>query len=282
MSAAEIAEFVHYLVERHELQKVRLTGGEPTCRAGLSEIIRRVAAVPGLRELAMTTNGLTLAKRATEYTEAGLQRVNVSLDALDRTRFAQLAGVDDVGRVVAGIDAALRAGLNPVRLNTVVIRGANEQEVVPLARFAARHGIEIRYIELMPIGPARAQHGGWHVPTAQVKDLLRQSVVAWHPLARGGESARRYRATMDDGSVATIGFISPISNAFCARCDRLRVVAQGAVYPCLMGRSAGSVLPALRPVRSDALLGRILSRALTRKPADRHARGYPQMTLLGG
>ena len=282
LSAAEIEGLIRYLTETRGLRKVRVTGGEPTCRVELGDIMRRVAAVPGVRELVMTTNGLTLAERATELAEAGLQRVNVSLDALTPARFARLTGVDGVDRVVAGIDAALRSGLAPLRLNTVVMRGLNEEEVVPLARFAAERGVEIRYIELMPIAPASAHHRAWHVSTAQVMDTLRGSVVAWQALTRGRESAQRHRVTLDDGTAATMGFISSMSDTFCARCDRLRVAADGTLYPCLMGRPAGSMLPGLRPVRSDALLKQTLTRALARKSPNHCARGFTQMTVLGG
>ena len=285
LSPEEIEGLVRHLVERHGLRKVRLTGGDPTSRGELTEIIRRVAEVPGVKDLAMTTNGLTLPRRASEYAAAGLGRVNISLDTLDRRRFAKLTGVDGLGRVLEGIDAALEAGLWPIKLNTVVVRGQNEQDLPDLVRFAAERGLEARFIELMPMGPLADRWRERYVPEARMRRRLDGAIVSWRALEQGHDAARRYRVVLDDawgGREATIGFITPMSCNFCSDCDRIRVAADGTLYPCLMDRPAGSLRPALRsgldPDRLDGLLAAGLARKAPEHPHD----GFAVMTHIGG
>jgi len=278
----ELEALARRLVAVHNVRKIRLTGGDPTARPDLLEIIERLARIPGLGELAMTTNGLSLASRARRYVEAGLSRVNVSLDSLDPARFARMTGVDALPRVLQGVDAALEAGLTPLKLNTVVLRDENLQELPALVRFAAEKGVEIRFIELMPMGPLARQWAQRYVPEREMRRALEGVVERWRPLAQGSDSARRLRVRLRGGGEATVGFITPMSCNFCAACDRVRVASDGALYPCLMDRPAGSVLPALRPRFDGELLDRLLRDALARKQPTHPERGFVTMTVIGG
>lgn len=282
LSVDEIDQLVRHLASRHGLRKVRLTGGDPTSRGELTEIIDRVAAVRGVHDLAMTTNGLTLERRAREYAAAGLRRVNISLDSLHRERFAALTGVDGLPRVLRGIDAAIDAGLWPVRLNTVVVRGHNEQDLPSLVRFAAERELDIRFIELMPMGPLAPRWSDRFVPESRMRIILNSCVVDWAPIEQGHDAARRYRALLDDGREVVVGFITPMSCNFCAACNRVRIAADGALYPCLMDEPVGSILPALRPAFDGDLLDALLLQGLEHKRAEHPHDGHGVMTHIGG
>lgn len=282
LSVDEIDRLIHHLAGHHGLRKVRLTGGDPTSRPELTQIIQRIAAVPGIRELAMTTNGLTLARRAAEYAEAGLQRVNVSLDSLDRWRFEAMTGVDGLERVLAGIDAAEAAGLSPIRINTVVVRDQNHADLPALVRFAATRGFEVRFIELMPMGPLAAQWAQRYVPEAEMREQLSGTVIDWRPLDQKHDAARRYRVTLEDGRQATIGFITPMSCNFCAACNRIRIASDGTLFPCLMDRPGPSLLLAFRPRFDAERLDQLLREGLTGKRPEHPAQGHTMMVQIGG
>ncbi len=281
LSPAEIQTLVGHLVSAHGLTKVRLTGGEPTTRPDLLDIVRRLHSGLGLSGLAMTTNGLTLARDAAALVDAGLTRVNVSLDSLDAERFRGITGVDGLRRVLAGIDVARKAGLSPVKINTVVVRGENVAELGGLVQFAAGEGLEIRFIELMPMGPLAAQWQHRYVPESEMRQSMRDTVLSWEPLVYEGGAARRYRAHLASG-FATVGFITAMSCNFCAHCDRIRIAADGSYYPCLMDNPAGNILPAIRPAFDPAGLDRILAAGLRSKSAEHPATGVAVMTSLGG
>lgn len=282
LSRQEIGEIVTHLVRRHGLRKVRLTGGEPTSRPDLLAIVQTLSADAGVTELAMTTNGLRLANMAEGLKAAGLDRVNVSIDSLDRRRFEQMTGIDGLTRVIHGIDAAVAAGLGPVKLNTVVVRGHNDDELDGLVAFAAERDLEIRFIELMPMGPLKDRWRERFVSEQEMRKRLARIVAAWVPIPWRGGAARCYRAQLFDGRVASVGFISAMSCPFCERCDRIRITANGDWYPCLMDRPAGSLLPALRPVFNPGGLDDLLRRGMPLKQ-DRHpGSGVVTMTVMGG
>lgn len=278
----EIGRLVGHLAERHGVTKVRLTGGDPTSRPDLVKVIGRVASVGKITDLAMTTNGLTLERMAGRYRDAGLGRVNISLDSLDRQRFAGMTGVDGLERVLAGIDAAASAGLGPIKLNTVVVRGENEGELAGLVGFAAERGVEVRFIELMPMGPLASDWHGRYVPAAEVKARLSETMRFDSRLPQGHDAARRYRVSLADGRSATVGFITPMSCNFCAECNRVRIAADGKIYPCLMDQPAGSVLAGLRPGFDPDRVDACLAAALENKRAEHPASGPATMTELGG
>ncbi|HOJ75097.1 MAG TPA: GTP 3',8-cyclase MoaA [Phycisphaerae bacterium] len=278
----EIESLVRYLAERHGLHKVRLTGGDPTSRPDLTEIIERIAAIPGIHDLSMTTHGLTLARKAREYKKAGLHRVNVSLDTLDVKQFQRITGSDGLERVLAGIHAAQEFALHPVRINTVVVRGENDDQLVALLQFAARHILEIRFIELMPMGPLAAS---WHdraVSESQMRERLAPIVQSWHALPRKSDSAQRYRVILDDGTMVCVGFISAMTGCFCEDCNRIRVTSDGSIYPCLMDRPRGNLMSALRPRFEPDQLEAALATALSGKQLRHPAAGVAVMTQIGG
>jgi cyclic pyranopterin phosphate synthase len=281
LTVDEIEQLVAHLITRHNLAKVRLTGGDPTSRPELTEIIRRIAAL-GIRDLAMTTNGLTLPHRAAEYAAAGLKRINISLDSLDPRKFEHLTGVDGLERVLDGIEAVRSAGLGPIKLNAVVIREQNETDMADLVRFAADRQLEMRFIELMPMGPLADVWADRYVPEARMVRNLTGCITSWEALPHEHDSARRYRVTLDDGRVTTIGFITPMSCNFCASCNRIRIAADGGYYPCLMDSPAGSLLPALRPRFSGDHLDQLLAAGLAHKSAEHPATGHAVMTNIGG
>ena len=282
LEAEEIEALVRHLAQRHGLEKVRLTGGDPTSRADLTRIIRAVASVEGIRDFAMTTNGLTLPRRAQEYADAGMKRLNISLDTLDPQRFARMTGVDGLDRVLAGLDAAERAGLWPIRINTVVLKGQNEEDMPSLLRFAAERDMEIRFIELMPMGPLAGQWAERYVPEEAMRRRLEEVVHDWQPLIQGHDAARRYRVALDNGDEGVVGFITPMSCNFCADCNRIRVAADGELYPCLMDEPRGSILSALRPRFDGDRLDAILARGLSSKQAEHPHDGFATMTHIGG
>ncbi len=282
MSPPVIEQVVRHLVKRWGLTKVRLTGGEPTLRRDLFEIIERLSRIDGLKDLAMTTNGLTLVRDAHELRRVGLHRLNVSLDSLRPDVFERMTGVKDPKRVIAGIHAAAEAGFAPIRLNAVVLAGENDDELPDLVRFAATLSLDIRFIELMPMGPLAGQWSERYVPESVMRERLAPAIQQWELLPQGHDSARRFRVQLDDGRLTTIGFITPMSCNFCAACNRLRLTARGDVYPCLMDQPRGNVMPALAPVFDADRFDELLWGALKFKAPEHPVTGFTTMTVLGG
>ncbi len=283
LTPAELEAVVSHLVEAHGISKVRLTGGDPTARGDLMQIIERIAALEGISDLAMTSNGLSLASHAWDYARAGLGRINVSLDSLDADQFARITGIDGMQRVIAGIDAAIDAGLVPLKINTVVMAGENEHQLPALVSFAADRGVAIRFIELMPMGPLASQWHERYITAAQMMTRLSNANVdRWQSQPQGHDSAHRYVATLDDGREVDVGFITPMSCNFCAACNRLRLTSDGGIYPCLMDEPRGSYLDAVRPRFDPDRFDELLADALTQKAAEHPARGFAVMTTIGG
>jgi GTP 3',8-cyclase len=282
LTAPEIETLVRHLVSEHGITKVRLTGGDPTTRTDLVEIIERLAAIDGLCDVAMTTNGLMLKRMAERYARAGLKRVNVSLDSLDRRQFTQITGVDGLRRVIAGIDTAIASGLTPLKINTVVLRDENETQLDALVEFAADRGIEIRFIELMPMGPLADQWADRYISAEQRRYRLQNTVTHWQPRQQGSGSAKPYIARLRDGREVKVGFITPMSCNFCAACSRIRIAADGMLYPCLMDRPSGSILTALRPRYDPTGLNQTLSDGLNAKAVEHSQQGFVMMTHIGG
>ena len=242
------------------ITRVRLTGGEPLLRRDIVEIVRAIASIEGVRDLSMTTNGFRLAQLAEPLAQAGLRRVNVSLDSLIRERFARIVGVDAFDAVWTGMRAAEAAGLQPLKINVVALRGLNDDEIPDFARLTIDHAWHVRFIELMPVGVNGAARDLFtrHFISA---DDLRERLPAIEPFSApaGSGPARTYRLP---GAVGTIGFITPASKHFCATCNRVRITAQGTLRPCLFGEGE-FVLP---PDASDSALQESLRRAIDAKP----------------
>ena len=280
LSYEEIITLVACLHDVFGLAKVRITGGEPLVRLGVERLIGLLADL-GIADLALTTNGLRLAEMAPALKRAGLHRVNVSLDSLSPGTFRQLTEGGHLQTVLEGIDAALDAGLTPLKLNTVVIRGVNEAEVGRLLGFAIEKRCELRFIELMPIGPGAGMFADGFVSSAVVRERL-SSEFALQPLAAAtGASARRYGAVDAWGRRGTVGFISSCSAPFCGECSRLRVTADGRLIGCLARNDGIPVRELLRAGNMPAIV-QAARRVLEGKTADRAFEQELAMASIGG
>jgi cyclic pyranopterin phosphate synthase len=255
-----------------EITKVRLTGGEPLVRPGIVDLVRMIARVPGIDDLAMTTNGILLPRYAAALAGAGLQRVNVSLDTLRPERFRRITRRGRLEDALAGIEAARRAGLEPIKINTVVIRGMNDDEVVDLARKTMEAGWNIRFIEVMPVGNGVLADGGWRervVTGGEVRRRIEAALGELEPakVSAGNGPARYYRLP---GARGTLGFITPISEHFCYRCNRLRLTADGQLRPCLLSDQEIDLRTPLRDGAGIAEIKALLLQGIERKPMRHH------------
>lgn len=268
------------------VRKLRLTGGEPLLRRGLEDLVAMLAAIDGIEDLALTTNGVLLAHHAEALALAGLSRVTVSLDALDPEVFARMNGVGaKVDRVLAGISTALAFGL-PVKINTVVQRGVNEQEIIPLVAWAREREVTLRFIEFMDVGETNHWDRSQVVGAAEILTLLDShfSLEAVEP-AHAGETAQRWHHADGTGE---IGIIASVSQPFCRDCSRLRLSADGKLYTCLFTANGHDIRGLLRSGTNDrmlreALLG-IWSSRTDRYSEQRGIDYHPkaEMSYLGG
>jgi cyclic pyranopterin phosphate synthase len=252
----EMERFVR-VVANLGINKLRLTGGEPLVRSGLPDLVARLAAIEGIRDIALTTNGILLEEHAQALRDAGLTRINISLDALTEETFKKIARRDGLDRVLAGIHAARRAGFQKIRLNAVAIKGVTEPEVVPLANFARANGMEMRFIEFMPLD---AENHWQHDQVLSGEEIRRQIEVAIGPLEPAprpdpSQPATDYRFA--DGSGA-IGFINPVTQPFCEDCNRLRLTAEGKIRNCLFSTVEWDARALLRGGGTDKDLAQLI------------------------
>lgn len=260
LSFEEIERLAGIFVRRFGVEGIRLTGGEPTVRAHLDTLIMKLAGL-GV-DLAMTTNGATLQNTAERYRDAGLNRINISLDSLDRARFEQMTRRDELHNVLAGIDAAIAAGFSPVKINTVIERGVNDDEIVDLAAFGRDRGVEVRFIEFMPLDAT----GHWVNDKVVGQDEIVERIAAVFPLeqvpARGAAPADRWRYTDGRG---TVGVIPTVTKPFCGDCDRVRLTAEGQFRTCLFATDEFDLRAALRRGESDDQIAERIVRAVGTK-----------------
>jgi len=254
------------------ISKVRLTGGEPLVRPGIVGLVRMLARVPGVDDLTMTTNGVLLSRYAEALAEAGLRRVNVSLDTLRAERFHRITLLGRIEGVLAGIKAAHRAGLEPVKINTVVIRGMNDDEVVDFAQKTTDEGWNVRFIEWMPIGNGQCMGRRWldGVTTAEeIRHKIEAALGKLQPAraGTGGGPARYYRLP---GAKGTIGFITPVSEHFCFRCNRLRLTADGQLRPCLLSDEEIDLRTPLREGADVTQIKALILQGIECKPLQHH------------
>ncbi len=268
------------------ITKIRLSGGEPLLRPGLVEMIQRLSRIPGIQQLALSTNGVLLKRYACALKQAGLQRVNVSLDTLLREKFAAITGRDQWQAVIEGIAEAKAAGLTPVKLNTVLMKGVNDDEILALVGFAIEQELELRFIEWMPTNP--------------FVDIEREGKFFSNEIARS-RIEEHYRLIPDDpdphsparsfaikGTQARVGFINPLSNFFCARCNRIRLKANGRIKTCLHGKEELDLKKMLHlGLPREAIKRQIAERVFWRP--EQHFLNHPEvehqpfvMTQLGG
>jgi cyclic pyranopterin phosphate synthase len=261
----EIERLARLMVERYGVDSIRLTGGEPTVRAHLPVLVRKLAALrtaDGPIDLAMTTNAATLRLVAGALRDAGLCRLNISLDSLRRDRFAEMTRRDELDRVLDGIDAALEAGFDPVKINTVVQRGVNDDEIVDLATFGRQRGVEVRFIEWMPLDAS----GRWDGRAVVGQDEIVATLDAVYPLeqmpARGAAPADRWRY-LDGGG--TVGVIPSVTKPFCGDCDRVRLTADGQLRTCLFATDEFDLRAAMRRGEHDDDVAARIERAVATK-----------------
>jgi len=255
--------------------KVRLTGGEPLLRHDLPRLVAQLAGVPGVRDLALTTNGILLAAHAKSLRAAGLGRVTVSLDTLRPDRMAEFARSDRHAEVIAGIRAAVAAGFESVKLNAVVVRGFNDDEILPLLEFGRQEGVEVRFIEYMDVGGATRWTGEQVMSMAQILEVVSRRHGAAAPVAtRSAAPAERFR--LDDGT--TFGIIASTTAPFCRDCDRSRLTADGTWFLCLYATDGVNLRDAMRAGADDQDLAALIRATW----ADRSDRGAEERLAVPG
>lgn len=276
------------------IKSIRLTGGEPLVRKGVEDLVREVTGTPGIQNVSMTTNGVLLPNMAADLKRAGLNRVNISLDTLDAQQFQQVTRVGKLEDALAGIDAALEAGFNPVKVNAVTVRSL-DQDFLAFAELSIERPLHVRFIEFMPVGASDStgvNGAGWGKQDVISSDELLQTIneraraagmselqpandkpIGWGP-------AKYFEFP---GAQGTVGFISPLSRHFCAECNRLRVTADGKVRPCLFSDEEFDIRSALRSGTDDDVRAALLA-ALGAKPDEHHDRVGTEraMSAIGG
>jgi len=286
MRYEEIVEVVRVAAD-HGVRAVRLTGGEPLVRKDVPRLVEMIAAIPNIQDISLTTNGILLEEMAASLASAGLNRVNVSLDTLNPDKFKRITRLGDFNKTWRGILAAEKYGLTPVKLNTVVIRGINDDELTDLAKLSLDHPWHIRFIELMPVnnqipwGPGFPSPEKAYYSVQEMKTTLAPLNLEPVPTDIGFGPAREFRI---QGGLGTVGFISPVGNHFCHECNRLRLTADGNIRPCLLRDVEVPVLPALR---AGELVLPYLQKALDLKPAghklaENHLPHHRSMQKIGG
>ena len=259
----EIARFVRVVAERG-VNKLRLTGGEPLVRHELHRLVAQLAAIPGIREIALTTNGILLEEQAQALRDAGLKRLNVSLDTLSPEKFVQIARREGFERVLAGLFAAQRVGFERIKVNAVAIRGLTEEEVVPLARFGREHGFEVRFIEVMPLDADDTWKSEQVLRGEEIRAILEREIGPLEPRPVENPSQPATDSRFVDG-VGSVGFINPVSQPFCQSCNRLRITAEGQIRNCLFSTEEWDAKALLRGGASDDELAELVRDAVGAK-----------------
>lgn len=268
------------------IQKIRLTGGEPLLRHGVEDLVARIAKIPGIEDLAMTTNGFLFGQKARALREAGLRRISFSLDSLDRDNFKKITGRDSLADVLNSIRMAQELGFNPVKVNAVVIREINDHELIGLVEFAREQNLSFRFIEFMPLDSARAWQKEMVVSGAEILRRIRERFDL-QPIASDNPSSTSKRWAFADGR-GEIGVIAPVSEPFCGHCNRIRLTADGKVRTCLFSVIEHDLRSVLRNGATDQQVIEWLQKVVWQKEA-RHHIGEPDfvpasrsMSCIGG
>jgi cyclic pyranopterin phosphate synthase len=263
LSFEEIARFVR-VVARQGVNKVRLTGGEPLVRHDLHRLVRLLGSIDGIEDLALTTNGILLEEQAQDLHDAGLKRINISLDTLDEATFFRISRREGLGRVLAGIHAAKRVGFRKIRLNAVAIRGLTEPDIVPLGHFAREHVFEMRFIEFMPLDAEQNWQADQVLTGDEIRGTLEAEFGPLVPVDRDDPSQPATDFEFADGR-GRIGFINPVSQPFCGDCNRLRLTAEGQVRNCLFSIEEWDARAVLRGGGSDDDLAALVRESIGAK-----------------
>lgn len=265
---AEEIEAVIRAATKVGIRKIRLTGGEPLVRKGINDLVRNISNIPGIDDITLTTNGLLLPSHAAALKESGLRRVNISLDTLKSERYREITRIGELASAWKGIQAALDTGLHPVKINTVVTRGINDDEVEAMAHLSLKRPLHIRFIEIMPIGDGNSWAEGRFVPAEEIMDKISRRIGKLHPVRsiEGDGPAKYYRF---EGAEGTVGFITAMSNHFCGNCNRLRLTSSGGLRPCLYDSREIDLKTPLRRGAEERELIDLIMDAIDMKP-DRH------------
>jgi cyclic pyranopterin phosphate synthase len=239
------------------VNKLRLTGGEPLVRADLPKLVARLAKIDGIHDIALTTNGILLDEQAQALKDAGLLRVNISLDTLSEETFRRIARRDGLDRVLAGIHAARRVGFKRIRLNAVAIKGITEPEVAPLTQFARDHDMEMRFIEFMPLDAEEHWQHDQVLSGEEIRRLIEEAIGPLEPAERPDPSQPASDFNFADGR-GSVGFINPVTQPFCEDCNRLRLTAEGQIRNCLFSTVEWDARAVLRGGGTDAELAQLI------------------------
>jgi len=296
----EIERIVRYSID-WGIDKIRITGGEPLIRKGVVYLVEMLSNFKGIRDLSMTTNGVLLKDYARDLKNGGLQRINVSLDSLDANKFNRITKAGRLSLVLDGIEEALKRGLEPVKINIVVMKGINDDEILDFAKMSLSRPLHVRFIEYMPFCKTRiytnckakkeatktrtnTNKEGTHpfefVPTSIIRERLKELGELIPAQVRGAGPAKSFRF---EKSLGTIGFITPMSEHFCATCNRLRLTADGKLYPCLFSDYGVDIKTSLRTGAGYREIRELFEEALRNKPKKHSLRGNNQMmSKIGG
>jgi cyclic pyranopterin phosphate synthase len=246
------------------IRKIRITGGEPLVRKGVTNFIHCLSKIPSVKDLSLTTNGVLLKDYAVDLYEAGLCRINVSIDSLNNTRFYRITRGGELDRVWEGIKEGMRVGMSPIKINTVIIRGFNDDEIIDFAKLSIHNPFHIRFIEFMPIGSNSIWSKEKYISSNEIKDKI-ESFKELHPI---GKKEREGPARMFKfkGASGKIGFISPFSEHFCSSCNRLRLTVDGKLRTCLFSDKEVDLKPSLRGGGDSSELERLIDLAISNKP----------------
>jgi cyclic pyranopterin phosphate synthase len=259
----EIERFVRIAVTLG-IRKLRVTGGEPLVRRDLPVLARRLGAIPGIQDLALTTNGVLLTRLAGPLYEAGLRRINVHLDTLDRQRFQQITRRDEIDKVLAGLDLCKRLGYSKIKINAVAVKNLVEPDIVPLARFARENGFEVRYIEFMPLDAQNLWDRSKVLLAADIIATLSREIAPLVPVPDPDPRAPASEYDFADG-IGRVGFIASVSRPFCLNCNRLRLTADGKLRYCLFAVEEDDVKTLLRSGASDDEIAALVRRNVAAK-----------------
>lgn len=276
LSFAEI-ERVIGIFTRLGTRRVRLTGGEPLVRKNLPDLARALSALPNLEDLSLSTNGTQLARHATALYDAGIRRINLSLDSLDPDRFREITG-GSLEKVLSGLSAAKQAGFAPIKINMVMMRGVNDDEVEKVLDFCLENEFTLRFIETMPMGDTGRNAQNHYIDLQEIKQRLAKNYRLIPSTMPGGGPARYARV---EGTSVNIGFITPISQHFCETCNRVRLSVDGTIYTCLGQDHSLPLLPLLRANVSDEELEAAIRSAIDQKPERHHFVELPGIIQRG-
>ncbi len=265
LSYEEILRLAGLAVKRG-IDKVRITGGEPLVRKGVVDLIEKLSRFPGVRDLSMTTNAVLLREFARDLRRAGLKRINISMDSLDPRKYREITRGGDLNQVWEGIGAARREGIQPIKINVVVIAGFNDGEIEDFARLTLKEPFQVRYIEFMPIGEGSEWKPEHCISCREIKERMERTSPLLHLTESGNGHGGPARLFKLPGAAGEIGFISPVSDHFCGSCNRLRLTADGKLKTCLFSEALTDLKPLLRSGAADRELERKLDEALLTKP----------------